>query len=92
MAGGFGRSLNVPNAQTIGLIPQDVPEKRVRFVGNASLAGAIACCGDDALSNQQWANAFSVLERSTDVNLAEMPQFADLFIESMFFPEPKTGG
>ena len=92
VAGGFGSSLNVPNARTIGLIPQDVPEERVRFVGNASLAGAIACCGDDALSNQQWASAFAVLERSTDVNLAEMPQFADLFIESMFFPEPKTGG
>ena len=39
VAGAFGASLNVRNAMAIRLLPS-VPENKVVFVGNSSLAGA----------------------------------------------------
>jgi len=39
VAGAFGASLNVRNAMAIWLLPS-VPENKVVFVGNSSLAGA----------------------------------------------------
>jgi len=39
VAGAFGGSLNVRNAMAVGLLPS-LPENKVFFVGNSSLAGA----------------------------------------------------
>src|SRR5512136_1147867 len=39
VAGAFGSSLDIPNAVSLGLLP-NLPEDRISFIGNASLAGA----------------------------------------------------
>ena len=40
LAGGFGNYLSVRSALRIGLIPPDLPEAKIRYVGNAAALGA----------------------------------------------------
>ena len=40
LAGGFGNYLSVRSALRIGLIPPDLPERKIRYVGNAAALGA----------------------------------------------------
>lgn len=79
VAGVFGRYLDVPNAQAIGLLPRVAPE-RVELVGNTALVG----CGEVLLS----VAAAEYLERlrgaSRFVNLARYSDFEDAFLESLY--------
>ncbi len=81
IAGAFGNFLNVKNAVFIGLLP-DVPAERLRFVGNASLAGAKLA----AISANCYDDIFDVASRITYFELSTEPTFMDQFVSACFFP------
>ena len=81
VAGAFGNFLNVENAVFIGLLP-DMPSERLRFVGNASLAGAKLA----ALCDNCYDEIFRVAERTTYFELSTDPNFMDQFVSACFFP------
>jgi uncharacterized 2Fe-2S/4Fe-4S cluster protein (DUF4445 family) len=81
MAGGFGNFIRRQNAQAIGLVPR-VPLERIRYIGNASLAGAKL-----ALLSGAVKQLVRAIARSTgSVELSLHPRFQELFAESMMFP------
>ncbi len=81
VAGGFGNFLNVENALFIGLLP-DIPPKRMRFVGNTSLAGAKIA----ALCEGCYDEIFRIADRTTYFELSTAPTFMDQFVSACFFP------
>ena len=81
VAGAFGNFLNVGNAVFIGLLP-DVPQDRLRFVGNASIAGAKLA----AICTQCYDEIFDVAARTTYFELSTAPTFMDEFVSACFFP------
>lgn len=86
VAGAFGSSLDIGNSQALGLLP-DVPERKIVFVGNASLAGArrLLLCRSDR------AAAESLASRISHVSLATRPDFQDEFVRALEF-KPYSGG
>ena len=86
VAGAFGSSLDIGNSQALGLLP-DVPEQKIAFVGNASLAGARRLL----LSRSDRAAAESLAARTTHVSLATRPDFQDEFVQALEF-KAYTGG
>jgi uncharacterized 2Fe-2S/4Fe-4S cluster protein (DUF4445 family) len=82
IAGGFGNYLQVEDAFAIGLLPAELAG-RTRSAGNTSGMGAIACLINDSyrLAAERAANSVQYLELSSD------PEFTDLYIEAMMFPE-----
>ena len=84
VAGAFGNYLRPENAQTIGLLPKEIPSERIRFVGNTSLAGAIWAAGSlEARQIAEW-----IATHTVHVDLAAEPAFRQAFMEAMFFPDP----
>ncbi len=81
VAGAFGNFLNVANAVFIGLLP-DLPMERMRFVGNASIAGAKLA----AVSSDCYEEIFDVASRTTYFELSTDPTFMDQFVSACFFP------
>ncbi len=81
IAGAFGNFLNVKNSVFIGLLP-DVPAERLRFVGNASLAGAKLA----AISTNCNDDMFDIASRITYFELSTEPKFMDQFVSACFFP------
>jgi uncharacterized 2Fe-2S/4Fe-4S cluster protein (DUF4445 family) len=82
VAGAFGFHLRPEDLITIGLLP-DMVIDRIRFVGNKSLEGALMAL----LSYDQY-DSLSQLASTVDyIELAGNPQFQDLFISHMHFPE-----
>jgi uncharacterized 2Fe-2S/4Fe-4S cluster protein (DUF4445 family) len=80
VAGAFGSSLDIKNSQALGLLP-DVPEKKIAFVGNASLAGARRLL----LSRSDRAAAEALAARISHISLATRPDFQDEFVRSLEF-------
>ena len=81
VAGAFGNFLNLENAVAIGLLP-DLPAERMRFVGNASLAGAKLA----ALSRPAYDEIACIADRTTYFELSTDPDFMDQFVAASFFP------
>ncbi|WP_019176229.1 ASKHA domain-containing protein [Methanomassiliicoccus luminyensis] len=81
IAGGFGNYINVPNAQAIGLLP-DVPKEKFEFLGNASLGGAELCL----LSEDRRAEARSIYDRMTYLDLSSSSAFFDQYSSALFLP------
>jgi uncharacterized 2Fe-2S/4Fe-4S cluster protein (DUF4445 family) len=81
IAGGFGRSLNIENAITIGLLPY-LPVDRFTYIGNSSLTGATLA----ALSGSMWRKAYNIKEMMTNFELSETPGYMDRYIASQFIP------
>jgi len=81
LAGGFGNYIRRENALRIGLLPP-VHYLSIRFIGNASLTGAKRAL----LAQGELARAQALRARTTHVELASEPGFADLFMDSMMFP------
>ncbi|KPK86433.1 MAG: hypothetical protein AMJ81_01255 [Phycisphaerae bacterium SM23_33] len=81
VAGAFGNFLNVGNAVFIGLLP-DVPRDRLRFVGNASIAGAKLA----AICSRCYDEIFDIAARTTYFELSTEPTFMDQFVSACFFP------
>lgn len=77
VAGGFSSGLNVHNAASVGLIPEELKEKFVG-VNNASLLGCVrhACKPEECIVP---------LFRAQYVDLSSDPLFTQLFMEYMMF-------
>jgi uncharacterized 2Fe-2S/4Fe-4S cluster protein (DUF4445 family) len=86
VAGAFGGSLNIRNAQDLGLLP-DVPESKVAFIGNASLAGARKLL----LSRPDRTAAETLAARIAHVSLATRPDFQDEFVQALEFKRYSGG-
>jgi uncharacterized 2Fe-2S/4Fe-4S cluster protein (DUF4445 family) len=82
IAGGFGNYLAAADAYAIGLLPEGARDK-TRAVGNTSGMGAAAC-----LLNEQLRQDASLAALAVDYyELSADPEFTDLYIEAMMFPE-----
>ena len=81
VAGGFGNSLDLERAVSIGLLP-DLDRKVFRFVGNTSLEGAkrAARYPDDAAEAERTARSI------TYIDLAQDHSFLDEFVAASFLP------
>lgn len=81
IAGGFGNSLNIRDAVTIGMLP-DVPREKYRYVGNTSLKGAqMALTSQEAIRDVgEIARGMTYLELSVGVG------FMDEFVSALFLP------
>ena len=80
IAGGFGNFINLENACAIGLLPKSLLEK-IRPVGNAAGEGARM-----ALVSQKARENMSLIQsKSTYIELAAHPNFADLYADHLPF-------
>ncbi len=82
LAGGFGQYLNVANARAIGLLPAEL-SGRVIAAGNTSAMGAISAL----LDSSKLAAADAAAGRVHYLELSSDPEFSDLFIDALMFPE-----
>jgi uncharacterized 2Fe-2S/4Fe-4S cluster protein (DUF4445 family) len=81
IAGGFGTSLNVSNAVSIGLLPP-LESNCFRFVGNSSLTGArMALVSDQARTLLE-----GISGKMTYVELSSDPRYMDEYMAALFFP------
>ncbi len=81
IAGGFGTYLDVPNAISLGLLP-DMELKRFIFVGNSSLAGARSVL----LSGQAALAAEDIARKITYLELSVQSDYMDEYMAALFFP------
>jgi uncharacterized 2Fe-2S/4Fe-4S cluster protein (DUF4445 family) len=81
IAGAFGNHVRGQDAIDSGLIPPAPPE-RIKFIGNAALAGAEAVL----LSNEARRKAEHLAEIVGYVEISDRSDFHELFVESMHFP------
>jgi uncharacterized 2Fe-2S/4Fe-4S cluster protein (DUF4445 family) len=81
IAGGFGHSLDIEKAQTIGLLP-DVPAERFIFVGNGSLLGARLL----SFSKELLQEAERIAKSMTNIELSNNTAFMDEFVAALFLP------
>jgi len=91
LAGGFAAHLRIPNAVTIGLLPE-IPLGKYDVVGNGSLAGAYAALGTGGV----WEELHRIAKRPDSCHLAETNEFENRFIDALAIPNldpdefPKT--
>lgn len=82
VAGAFGNYLDPLEALQLGMFP-DVRPECIRGVGNAAAAGAVKALADSGARHQA-----SVLARKmVHLELSNHPDFHDLFVNSLEFPE-----
>ena len=86
VAGGFGRRLNMDDARAIGLIPK-LPAERVRYIGNASLAGAYFAL----ISEKNREMQDELTKRITYVDLSDEPGYMDEYTAALFLPHTDSG-
>lgn len=77
LAGGFSTGINVQNAARIGLLPKALVKKAIS-VGNSSLLGTVKYAKEKGDLSPFTKNA-------TYLDLAQSPEFAELFIKNMAF-------
>lgn len=83
LAGGFGSFIRRNHAQRVGLLPADIEHPRIRYIGNAALAGA-----KRALLSTQARGQGETLARHTEhVELSLDPEFHQAFTDAMIFPD-----
>jgi len=78
LAGGFGYKINLQNAATLGIIPQELT-KKVIVLGNSSLGGAAQVLLD--INCERDIQKLTSLAK--EVDLSTHPQFSNLFMEYM---------
>jgi uncharacterized 2Fe-2S/4Fe-4S cluster protein (DUF4445 family) len=79
VAGEFGRHLDVESAVSIGLLPA-VEADSVELLADAALLGCSAfVLNDDAVAELEQAR-----EKASLINLALVPEFESLFVESLY--------
>jgi uncharacterized 2Fe-2S/4Fe-4S cluster protein (DUF4445 family) len=83
IGGGFGNFIRRSNAQRIGLLPHEIEHRRIRYMGNTSLAGARLA----ALSMQSRQQAEEFARQTEHVELSNDRAFHEVFADSMLFPE-----
>ena len=82
LAGGFGQYIRRENALRVGLLPAEVPGRRVHYAGNTSLAGAKRAL----LSRTDDARVDALARAVRHVDLSTDPDFATEFAMAMYFP------
>lgn len=81
IAGGFGNSLDIKQAVTIGMLP-DIPLEKYRYVGNSAIKGA-----QMVLSSMDAFKEISNLATGmTYLDLSVGNDFMDEFVSAMFLP------
>lgn len=81
IAGGFGRYINVGNAQTLGLLPM-LPEENFFYIGNSSLAGSFMAL----LSEDHRNRILELANRITYIDLSTEVKYMDEYVAAMFLP------
>ncbi len=81
IAGAFGNYMRAGSALRVGLLP-NIPEDRVKGVGNAAGAGA----GLALISQTERSYACQVAEAAQHIELFRRPEFQNMFAEQMLFP------
>ena len=79
VSGTFGRFLQIDHAQRVGLLPT-IPADRIELVGNAALAG----CEQLLFAEDPSESLADIRDKANLINLAESPEFEDLFIDHLF--------
>lgn len=82
IAGAFGSFMNPESACAIGLIPSELLRK-IRIIGNAAGEGAKRVLQD----SKAWDTARLLAETTEFLELATMPEFQDIFVDALEFPE-----
>ncbi len=82
LAGGFGNFIRRNHARRIGMLPQ-IPNNRIRFVGNTSSFGAKRAL----LSTHEKEYAANVIRLTRHIDLSLDPDFLLEFSNAMLFPE-----
>jgi uncharacterized 2Fe-2S/4Fe-4S cluster protein (DUF4445 family) len=83
LAGGFGNYIRRSNAQAVGLLPLEVQRSRIRFIGNASLAGAKRA----AVSSAAREAASRIAGCTRHLNISRHPDFQNIYAEAMMLPD-----
>ena len=81
IAGAFGNYMGAGSALRVGLLP-DIPEDRVKGVGNAAGAGAVLAL----ISQAERSYACQVAKAAQHIELFRRPEFQNMFAERMLFP------
>lgn len=81
IAGGFGISLNINNAVTIGLLP-DLSRDKFLFIGNSSLSGARQML----LSYEELKKADEIAASITYFELSVESVYMEEYMAALFFP------
>jgi len=87
VAGGYGFHLDAASAAVVGLIPSGVSLDAVIRPGNAALAGAALVAADPG----RTAEAERLAGICRVINLADLDDFAEAFVDSVTFPIPVEG-
>jgi len=87
LAGGFARHIDLDAARRIGLIP-NLPDSRIRKIGNASIAGATAALLSAPLRRELEAFA----RRAVHVELETSSEFFDSFVDGCQFQPVRSIG
>lgn len=82
IAGAFGSYMNANSACCIGLLPIELQSK-IQICGNAAGQGAQRVLMD----RSAWKRAISLAEDTGFLELASMPEFQDVFVDELEFPE-----
>jgi len=87
IAGAFGSFLDKDDAKVIGMLPR-VAEDAVKTIGNAAGEGAIL-----VLLNRDFSQRAREIARRTRVlDLASHPDFQEVFVKSLSFPDVDESG
>lgn len=78
LCGGFGNYINLESALRIRMLPV-LPHGRIRYVGNAALAGAEMAL----LSESVRSRAVGLARRVTHISLTEQPDYQDVFVDAL---------
>ena len=81
LAGGFGSSVNVSKAISIGLLP-DIDQEKIQFIGNSSIMGARMTL----LSGYNFEKATGISRIMTNIELSNYVPFMNEFIAALFLP------
>jgi uncharacterized 2Fe-2S/4Fe-4S cluster protein (DUF4445 family) len=81
VAGGFGNYLNIQKAIAIGLLP-DIPQEKIRFIGNSSLTGARMAL----LSEAAFEKCIAISKSMTNIELSNYQPFMDEYVAALFLP------
>lgn len=81
ISGGFGCSININHAITIGLLPE-IPPDKFEFVGNSSLSGAKMVL----LSSKNLSKAEKIANNATNIELSNEPDFMNDYTSTLFLP------
>ena len=82
LCGGFGNYINTASAVRIRLMPE-LPLERITYFGNAAALGAQMAL----LSETERARAANLAREIEHVSLASHPDFQEIFVEALQFPE-----